>query len=519
MKIRLISIFSLALMFCITACDDYLDVMPDNRTELDSDEKITKLLVDASPSRLFVLLTETASDNADWRDNISYSSLNKTLEQVWAWEDVVETSGNDTPEAYWGSAYKAIATANHALQAIEKQGNPERLAAQRGEALMIRAYNHFYLVNIFAKNYSEQTGETDLGVPYADKPETTVNPYYERASVAEVYRRIEKDLQEALPLIDDNIYTVPKYHFNRKACYAFATRFYLFYKKYDLVIKYANEVLGENPNDVLRNMKEFGTLTSDFQLRARHYAKIEHNANLLICAPISATYSLGNYNSGKKYCHTSRIASAESTQSAGPWGIYTSSLFYLPASSYTQYVSTPKVPYYFEYTDPVARTGFPHTIYVIFSTDEILLCRAEAYIMKQDYENAVKDLGLWMTNHTSTGITLTRDLVNEYYENPELNYYIPEEPTVKKALHPETPIVSKEQENFLHCLLHMRRIETIHDGLRWFDIKRFGIVIHRRKIDLNENITVLDSLPVNDPRRAIQIPASVISAGLTPNPR
>ncbi|MDR1369834.1 MAG: RagB/SusD family nutrient uptake outer membrane protein [Dysgonamonadaceae bacterium] len=518
MKIKLISLFSLALMFVVTACDEYLDVMPDSRTELDSDEKITKLLANAYPDNTFIFTTEMASDNTDWKEN-DYSSVNNVQDQQFAWEDATENTGSDSPEDFWEGSYNAIATANHVLRAIEELGNPERLDAQRGEALLARAYNHFYLVNVFAKHYSEQTSETDLGIPYADQPETTVNPFYERQSVAETYRRIEKDLEEGLPLIDDNLYAVPKYHFNRKAAYAFAARFYLFTRKYDKVISAANEVLGEKPTIMIRNMKEFQSLTSDFQLRARHYVKTQHNANLLILTTYNYTYAFGNYNTGKKYAHTKTIASNETTQSAGPWGIYTGTLYYLPPSSYTQYIASPKIPYYFETTDPIAATGYRHSISVAFSADETLLCRAEAYIMKEDYANATNDLALWVTSRTTTGVSLTRTLVNEYYSNPELNYYIPADPTVKKQLHPEFPIVSQEQENFLQCLLHIRRIETIHEGLRWFDVKRFGIVIYRRYLDVNESVTVLDSLPVNDPRRAIQIPATVIKAGLAPNPR
>lgn len=74
------------------------------------------------------------------------------------------------------------------------------------------------------------------------------------------------------------------------------------------------------------------------------------------------------------------------------------------------------------------------------------------------------------------------------------------------------------QENFIHCILHMRRIATLHEGLRWPDIKRYGIVIYRRSI-ANNNIVVTDEMPVNDARRAMQIPKSVVLAGMQPNPR
>lgn len=521
MKIKLILLFSFIILGINTGCDEYLDVMPDSRAELDSDEKITKLLVDGYPSNLFILTTEMSSDNIDRKEN-GRTSVDIIQDQLFNWEDVKENSTNDSPEDYWVAAYNAIAIANHALQAIEQQGNPERLNPQRGEALLIRAWNHFNLVNVFAKTYTKATAETDLGIPYADKPETTVSPKYERASVAEVYRRIEADLVEGLSLQDDNLYEIPKYHFNRKAAYAFAARFYLFYGQYDKVIASANQVLGEKPEGILRNMMEYTTISSDFQLKARHYAKTQHNTNLLISAATSGICTiLGNYNTGKKYIHSKMIASNESTQTSGPWGLYNATLYYMNPSTYTDgYVASPKLPYYFEYTDPVARTGYTHTMHVVLTADETLLCRAEAYIMKYDYDKALQDLNLWVKRHvTLPDVEITRASINEFYD--KLEYYQPLSPSIKKELNPVNFTVEKgsEFENFLQCLVHIRRIETIHDGLRWFDINRFGIVIYRRNLDANDMITILDELKLDDPRRAIQLPASVINAGLAPNPR
>ena len=48
-----------------TSCDKYLDETPDNRTELDSKEKISKLLVSAYPNTSFAELAELSSDNTD----------------------------------------------------------------------------------------------------------------------------------------------------------------------------------------------------------------------------------------------------------------------------------------------------------------------------------------------------------------------------------------------------------------------------------------------------------------------
>ena len=53
----------LAFTMLMSSCSDFLDTLPDNRTELNSVEKITSLLVSAYPTKGYVLLTEMASDN------------------------------------------------------------------------------------------------------------------------------------------------------------------------------------------------------------------------------------------------------------------------------------------------------------------------------------------------------------------------------------------------------------------------------------------------------------------------
>ena len=91
------------------------------------------------------------------------------------------------------------------------------LTAEMAEALLCRAYSHFILVNMFAQAYSKETAATDPGITYMLQPEQGLNPKYKRNTVAEVYDFIDKDLQAALPYVSDGYYTVPKYHFNKKA--------------------------------------------------------------------------------------------------------------------------------------------------------------------------------------------------------------------------------------------------------------------------------------------------------------
>ena len=47
-----------ALLFSLTSCEKFLDEMPDNRTELDSPEKVKQMLVSAYSASLPVTMQE-----------------------------------------------------------------------------------------------------------------------------------------------------------------------------------------------------------------------------------------------------------------------------------------------------------------------------------------------------------------------------------------------------------------------------------------------------------------------------
>jgi hypothetical protein len=127
-------------------------------------------------------------------------------------------------------------------------------------------------------------------------------------------------------------------------------------------------------------------------------------------------------------------------------------------------------------------------------------------------------LNIWASRFYKNAPTLTADQIAAFYE--DMAYYTPTDPTPKKALNPEGfTVAAGEQENMIHAILAARRVLLLHEGYRWFDIKRYGIELYRRAIKSQKIMRVVDTLPKGDKRRAIQLPESVISAGVEANPR
>ena len=533
---RLYNIFLAAAVILLSAsCNDWLNVMPDNRAEVDSAEKIQKLLVSAYPETHYILCSEWSSDNVDdfGQDN---PNSERILEEIYAWKDVTVTD-NEDPKTLWESCYGAITNANQALQAIKDLGYPSNTDASRGEALLCRAYNHFVLVNIFCKAYDPLTADTDLGIPYMGAPETELNPKYERGTVAEVYQKIYEDLEEGLPLINDSNYAIQKYHFNQKAAYTFASRFYLFYGEWEKAIECANVVLGSAPADLLRDYNALTELPKNEQVVTVQYNSTNNKNNLLVHTGYSALgIYIGPYYAGKRHTHGHALMVSEVLNLA-PWGqaeeisMKNTDAYnfyklqpYKYAAANLDFVMFPRIPYLFEYVDPVAQTGYYRTNLAVITADEALLNRAEANILLGNYEAALADINIWTANTLNASkakVVLTQKDIEDWANG--LEYYTSLKPTPKKHLNPLHIDVEEGStlEAFLHAILYIRRVEFLHMGMRWFDIKRYGIEITRRTLSTTaiEPINEYDVLTLDDERRAIQIPKDVISAGMTPNPR
>lgn len=529
-KYTLYTLFIISVL--LTGCepfDNYLDTPPDNRTDIDTDDKVSMLLVNAYPE-LPIILAELSADNGDKRHATSAASsqYESLYEEIALWSDQVQDC-SDSAEDFWASAYYAIAHANAAIKAIEEQGNPARLNAQRGEALICRAWSHFLLVNIFGLHYNAETSANDLGVHYMTELEENVNPSYERESVLSNYQNIEKDLLTALPLIDNDNYTQPKYHFNKKAAYAFATRFYL-YKgdEYQKVIDYATLTLTNNPSSMLPSRAYWPNYgsgnTTNFADLATKYTSSEEPANLMIANFRSQTARVyANYSGyGKIWSVSPYLADTELMKSPGIWGNGGTTATFYPyvwtasSSSVPVFVLIPKTLYKFQTTDVINNTGYTTVSKVVFSSLETLLCRAEAYIMTEQYDLALADLNLWLKSWCVNIVRLTDNAVHELY-GKDVEEWVPESPTLRR--HFGIQLASDKQEEYLNCVIHLRRIETVFDGLRWFDLKRLKMDVVRRYISSTNDVSVLKTLPAGDKRFAIQIPKKALANGIAPNPR
>ena len=533
---------SACAVLSLGSCNDYLDKLPDDRAEIDTPEKVRQLLSSAYVTSAGDLINEMFSDNVC--DNGRQYSSSLLHEECYRFKDITD-QGHDSPYSVWNAGYNAVATANEAIRAMKEMGNLEETKAQMAEAKLCRAYAMFMMANTFCMAWNPEKADVYLGLPYPTEPESSVDVKHDRGTLRQLYENINKDIEEALPDVDDNLYSVPKYHFNQRAAYAFAARFNLYYLNYDKCIEDANKVLGNSPKSFMRDYEQytqFGALDT-----GNRYIKTNEPSNLMLVSYNSILGRTFVYGAYPRYCH-GQVAASDTYWMKGPWGkgsddntIYYAKMMY----GSNQCVYFPKMLEQFEYTDKLAGTGFVHTIDPVFTGDETLLCRAEAYILKHEYDKAVADMNIWIETHCKEEVVndekgtvtyrpvLTVESINEFVN--ELEYTPVEiestsERTMRKTMYPQgikidNPSVDPTQENMIQLLLAMRRIETMYQGLRFMDIKRYGIaychnISGEEWIYFNDNNDYLyDGVAGADKRGAIQLPSDVINAGLEANPR
>ncbi|MEM9337843.1 MAG: RagB/SusD family nutrient uptake outer membrane protein [Bacteroidota bacterium] len=486
-------VFVGAMIFAVSGCSDFLDENPDNRVALDNLEKAAQLLVSAY---------SVASPNfTDWMsDDIPLQTIGTNLrlnhQQLYSWDDVTTgPTDQDTPDYYWFQTYDAIAHANEVLNILDgiplnSEEDQARKDAIRSEALLTRAYGHFMLVNFFAQHVGRSGA--NRGVPYVKDPETTFLGQYERLSVTRVYNEVEDDLLEALDLVDDSFFNNSgKYHFNRNAALAFASRFYLFQGDFVRCKQYSDQLLGNNPGAFVRDLTglDFRAASASITEYPQLYTSPDINANLLLMRKLSLVQRTD-------FAFGPDVNSYRSLFGSSPFGGFTDTREDPALTKGQNGIYPLRYQSLFERSSLNSNVGFPYYIHLAFTGEEVLLNRAESNVRLGNIPEAVTDLQALTERRFTDGAgnkpTLTlsgiRDFVNSGEEDLDLLIYI----------------IEVE-----------RRKEFIMQGMRWFDIKRFGFTVQHTFIDGSSAV-----LSADDPRKAFQIPQSAIDVGgLEPNPR
>ena len=552
----------MVMSMSLTACSDFLDKMPDERTELLSETEVVDLLKGSYPYSNYQFVCELSSDNLidnnaphlpsspndkQIENHYNYPSNSRWNDEMFCFENAASAtySDSDSPGEIWEGWFNSIASVNAALEAIDqiasKQGINNRseysmlsaqLRASYGEALLLRAYNHFILANIFGQAYkNESISANEISIPYVTEPETQLQKNYTRLSVKEVYDHIIADLEEGLRYVSDSYYDAPKYHFNTQAAHAFAARVYLYHHDWDKCIEHANAVLGTDDASLLRMSMDYSVFEKCAS--ADDYANAWQNPvlnNNLMLLNTYSTYSRKIF--GYRYSVAGESASLTmmvrtnsqlwSGYIVTPIAIVSGMLF--SSSTHDYGFFSCKIQEQFQMLDKIAQTGYVHQIIRAFTGMNLLLERAEAYIMKNDLEKAAHDLKAYWNNSIETFSDKDKEsyypryikqMTDDMFKTNFTNTESTKKPNcfdnwdfISQNISPDI-VVSADAVPYMNCLNDFRRFENSFEGIRFFDLKRWGME-WTHYFGLDKTPYVMEGV---DKRRALEAPWEALANG------
>ncbi|MBN2597468.1 MAG: RagB/SusD family nutrient uptake outer membrane protein [Marinifilaceae bacterium] len=188
-----------------TACEEYTDIKPKGKNLLETADELEYLLnYSFNSAYAFNLRDLYDLDN----DMYSYgygdiptilSGTVKDLQYARLTYDAgIDRAALTKTDRVYEGIYSIICTRLNMIleQAPNVNDDPDKVEELKSEALVLRAYLHYILVNIYAKAYNPSTAETDGGIAYMNK--TDFESLSVKSTVAEVYQNMLSDINAAL---------------------------------------------------------------------------------------------------------------------------------------------------------------------------------------------------------------------------------------------------------------------------------------------------------------------------------
>lgn len=361
-------------LICIVACDDRLDIEPEQSISttvaLSTDNGVKTALIGAydliSRSGLWggdiVVFNELY---ANTEDHI-WTGFNVEINDIFAKNIFV---GNIAIANLWLGAYETINQTNNVLSAIPVVNEADQ-AEVEGAARFIRAALYFDLVNLFGKTWVDGDPAINPGVPLITLPSVDLqqNAQVVRSSIAEIYDFIISDLQIAKAnLPEENGFLLTTY-----AASALLTRVYLMQEKFDLAASESTILID---SDKFELVPDFSTLFNQSNNTSEDIFSIQFTTQ-------DDNNNLNFWYAGEVEGGGGFITVSDQHASRYEPGDHRAEVFYFDAQNNTRR------------TAKWLRNGTNDGNVTIFRLAEIYLTRAECRFRLGDLQGAAEDLNL-----------------------------------------------------------------------------------------------------------------------------
>lgn len=390
----------------------------------------------------------------------------------------------DTYDIYSG-CYSCILGCNAVLDYIDRvNGTPQEKARVTAEALSLRAFYYFHLVNCFGKPYNYD--RTSLGVPLHLVSKVS-SATIARNTVEEVYNQVVNDLLRAEQLYRDfPVEWSPNMRVSLPFVQLLLSRVYLYMEEWEKASEYATKVM-DCGGFRLMEYTEFPTIPSSPDYTSYMYFHSYTNPEVIwtyggVSGMVNFInpYMLDSSRGGK----VSFVVASDELRNTykSPTDIRLSNYFVKDPNS-SSYKAYGKLAVTGNTLDPDNNNRFSRS----FRIAEAYLNKAEAEVM------------LYCEGRGDSHKTVALDLLKKLRE--------------KRILVPNTgEIDDRTPERLVNSVRNERRRELCFEDHRWFDLRRWGMpeIKHLWKGDNSDATVTTYTLKKDDPMYTLQIPACVM---------
>ncbi len=437
----------------LASCDKYLDVQPKGiqllTTATDYDQWLNSFdLANSIPWEINLL-----ADNID--NPTIHTPLTNVDDRAYSWQSQFSDDITATP-LIWVDHYKSIYYFNTVLQGIDDAtGTEQEKKSLKAEALLGRALEYLYLVNLYGKPYNANTADQDLAVPFVTSNDLNT-PTPARSTVQQIYDHIIMDVTAAIPdLPEDN--SENRFRGSVAAAYSVLARTYLYMGDYSKAAQNAQLALDNGPNTML----DYSTMANSMDIPE-------------LLRRTGAIYARFNITHDQ-----SVISTLAFLQSFDPTDLRLKLYYTYLGSFYTNlgdYSSLTRGD--IQYKPDGVPFGDAHANWGT-SVAEMRLILAEVAARSNDLSGACNELDL---------VRKCRFLTDTYVK-----------------------FESDDQEEVLQKVLQERNLEFPYCGMRWFDMRRLdakGRMSAVNRYDAEGN--VIATLSPGSAKYTLQIPIQVL---------
>lgn len=447
-------------LIALTGCNKYLDippkgyVIPKSYSDFDLLLNSFQLITTGDASAMFL---------SDDEDNVYLDPLSQGVNDLtYLWDDQ-PVKDNSLNPPIWGNVYRNVSYYNTLLNGIPRDTKDSIGKVLVGQALVGRAYEFLYLLNLYGAIYNPATADKDLGISWMQSVDLS-SKAPQRTSVKNNYDSIISNIEYAIPSLPNDNKT-NRYRADKASAYSVLARTFLYMSNYDSAAYYADlaskgkEVLALNQLDPAGKLETYDITKQASNIFLRVNKLSVFYTQYYMDTTLAVMFDTSDYRLKMHYYNSNATNKIIDSESLHTRGAILSNLGGLDINYGT-------------------------------TVEEMKLIIAEAAARKGDISTALNNVNLIIKNNVS----------NKAYK----------------------PISTTSKDSALYYVIRERRKQFAFTGLRWLDMRRLkgeGLIptINR----LNEDGEIIKSLPPTSLKYVLQIPDQVyqINPNIVQNPR